>query len=162
MIVTSYYDDTRLQAMLNALEPRRRMQAFKGAFRRAANEVRKVALSRLRQSGLKADKEIRSQIQRIIYKNKLGFRVTIGHKRKAGGKKPILMWGEGGTEERWTKSKTRFWRRKLTSHYTGAMRAYGFMEATKAEVTDSVTGLLRESIIKSIERVVKKYGATIS
>lgn len=132
---------------------------FRAAFRRAANEVRKVALSKLRASGLKADRETEKQIRRLIYKSKLGFRVTIGHKRKAGGKKPVLMWGEGGTADRWTKTRTKFWIRERRRHYTGAMRSFRFMEATRTEVETTVTDMLHDSITKTIERIAKRYGA---
>lgn len=168
-----HYDDTQLQRMFAELEPRRRMQAMRGAFRKAANAVRKAAVGNLRQSGLRSDRDLEKGIRRIVYKQKAGFRVTIGtktanrktgkggagfHTNRRGQQKPVLMWAEGGTGQRMTKSKTRIWKRARRSHPTGAMRGYSFMKRTLAQTKDRVTDMLHDNVVKEVTRIARKYG----
>ena len=133
-------------------------------------------------------------IRRINYKGKLGFRVTIGTKERGKGKnsaaygyhqgrsyrravargvnedklksyeKPVLLWAEGGTKSRHTKTKSsrRGSRRKRRGHPTGSMPRYGFMERTKQEMTPKVDALLKNEINLNIQKIAKKYGCTIS
>ena len=173
------YDDTRLQEMLNRLEPKRRAQALRGGVRKTATRVRRVAVRNLRRSwtrrgsgsGLRAGKEMERGIRRVVYRRKaLGFRVTIGSKGRAprsaeavvansqGKRKPLLMWGEGGTASRHT--RTRRDRRGLMrrGRPTGEMPAYGFMSRTREEVRDSVGDEMKDNIRKEITRIARKYG----
>lgn len=52
------YDDSNLRQLFAELEPKRRTQALKGAFRREANQVRKTAINNLRSSGIKSSKDL--------------------------------------------------------------------------------------------------------
>lgn len=168
-----HYDDTQLQRMFAELEPRRRMQAMRGAFRKGANAVRKAAVGNLRQSGLRSDRDLEKGIRRIVYKQKAGFRVTVGtrirmakvfrenaefHRNRRGKLKPVLMWAEGGTEYRYTKSRTKFWKRARRSHATGAMRDYSFMRKTLAQTKDRVTDMIHGNVVKEVTRIARKYG----
>lgn len=166
------FDDTKLRKLLFELEPKRRMQAVKGAFRKTATKVRKTAASNLRSSGLHAPKGMEKGIRQILYKRTPGFRVTIGtrkanpktgkgesgmHVNRRGLKKPILLWAEGGTKPRSTKSRRRiFGGRK--GHPTGSMPAYKFMEKTRAQVKGNVTDELRQAMEESIIKTARKYG----
>ncbi len=164
------YDDRELQRMLNALEPRRRRQALKGGFSKAATRVRQTAVRHLRKSGLRQDKTFAKGIRRLVYRKTLGFRVTIGSKesrkkrllaRQNGegkDKKHILLWAEGGTRER--RTKARVFKRRRRSHSTGRMPEYGFMKKTKEDVKDGITEYLQNDIRNSIRRIAKKYGCT--
>ena len=44
------YDDRNLQRLFADMEPKRRLQAIKGGFRKEANLVRKTAINNLRNS----------------------------------------------------------------------------------------------------------------
>ena len=50
MARTIDYNDENLQRLFAELEPKRRLQAIKGGFRREANQVRKTAINNLRSS----------------------------------------------------------------------------------------------------------------
>lgn len=173
------YDDSNLQRLFAELDPKQRLQALKGGFRREAAQVRKTAINNLRSSGLRTDREMESGIRAIVFKQKVGFRVTVGtkvkggkgtgtklygfHKNRRGEVKPILMWAELGTAERRTKSNggkhTRMWAgRSRAAHSTGRMKTYGFMAQTLDQVADTVTDNLHKEVIESVERVAKKYG----
>ena len=104
------YDDRDLQRLFAELEPKRRVQALKGGFRREANQVRKTAINNLR-SSINSSKDLEKGVRAIVFKRKAGFRVTVGTKRankttgkgeagfhtnRQGLKKPILIWAEGG------------------------------------------------------------------
>ena len=172
------YDDSRLQQLFVELEPKRRLQALKGAYRKEADRVRKVAINNLRSSGIKSSKDLEKGIRRIVFKKKAGFRVTVGtkkankrgkgesgfHTNRFGQKKPILLWAELGTAERKTKSGggigsifRRRAARKRKSHPTGRMRRYGYLGKTRSVLGD-VTNNIRKNIVESFIKTAQKYG----
>lgn len=176
------FDAEKLGKLLEELEPKRRMQAVKGAFRKTAREVRNTAVSNLRASGLRSggdQRGLEKGIRALVYKRIAGARVTIGtkfankktgkgeagfHSNRKGKKKPVLIWAEGGTEERHTATSKKWGKlmmfRKKKGHATGKMRKYGFMEKTKAEVEGKVTDELRKQMEESIIKTAKKYGCS--
>ena len=165
------YDDANLQRLFAEMDPKQRLKALKGAFRREANQVRKTALNNLRGS-IRTDKDLESGIRVIVFKKTAGFRVTIGtkratraggkdygyHKNRQGLKKPVLIWAEEGTEARQTKSRTRIFARSRKGHSTGKMKRYGFMRKTASDVRDSVTDHLRTEVINNVQKIADKYG----
>lgn len=170
--MANQYDDTQLQKLFTDMDVKHRKRALKGAFKREANQVRKTAINNLR-SSLHSNRDLEKGIRAIVFKDKAGFRVTIGtkkanrktgkgekgmHLNRQGLKKPVLIWAEGGTEQRRTKTKTKVFVRERKGHNTGHMKRYGFMRKTKTDVADKVTEDLRNEITKSIEKTASKYG----
>ena len=168
------YDDRNLQQLFADLEPKRRLQAIKGGFRKEANRVRKTAINNLR-SSIRTDKDLEKGVRAIVFKRAAGFRVTVGtkkagkngkgeagfHTNRQGLKKPILIWAEDGTEERKTKPKQGTRRRAArlrASHRTGRMKRYGFMAQTLSSVRDTVTANIHEMVTENVQQVAKKYG----
>ena len=168
------YDDRNLQQLFADQEPKRRLQAVKGGFRKEANRVRKTAINNLR-SSIRTDKDLEKGVRAIVFKRKAGFRVTVGtkkagkngkgeagfHTNRQGLKKPILIWAEDGTEERKTKPKQGTRRRAArlrASHRTGRMKRYGFMAQTLSSVRDTVTANIHEMVTENVQKVAKKYG----
>ena len=104
---TFEYDDSNLQKLYEALDPKRREKALRRAFRREATRVRRSAVNRLRGS-IRSDRDLESGIRALVFKRKaVGFRVTVGtkrvkrtgkefgfHKNRRGLKKPVLIWAE--------------------------------------------------------------------
>lgn len=161
------YDDRQLQQLFAELEPKRRLQALKGGFRRAANQVRKVAVNNLRGS-IRSDKDLEKGVRAVVFKRSAGFRITVGtsddkgyHTNRQGLKKPILIWAEEGTEERRTKSKKGTRRRAnrlRSSHRTGKMKRYGFMERTLSSTCETVTDDIRQLVEENVLKIAQKYG----
>ena len=168
------YNDRNLQQLFADLEPKRRLQAIKGGFRKEANRVRKTAINNLR-SSIRTDKDLEKGVRAIVFKRAAGFRVTVGtkkagkngkgeagfHTNRQGLKKPILIWAEDGTEERRTKPKQGTRRRAArlrASHSTGRMKRYGFMAQTLNGVRDTVTANIHEMVTENVQNVAKKYG----
>lgn len=164
------YDDRNLQRLFAEMDVKRRVQALRGAFRREANQVRKTAINNLRGS-IRSDRNLERGIRAMVFKRKAGFRVTVGtkkagksgreygfHTNRRGLKKPVLIWAEAGTERRYTKTRSKIFRRLRKGHYTGRMRRYGFMRTTLQQVRGTVTEDLRKEIIDNVTRVAKKYG----
>lgn len=166
------YDDRNLQQLFAELEPKRRLQAIKGGFRREANQVRKTAINNLR-SSLHSNKDLEKGVRTIVFKRKAGFRVTVGTKRagkngkgeagfhtnRQGLKKPVLIWAEDGTQERKTKgSGGKRAMRMRSAHRTGRMKRYGFLTQTLNGVRDTVTNNIHNMVIENVEQVAKKYG----
>ncbi|MBQ8793431.1 MAG: hypothetical protein IJZ63_01640 [Clostridia bacterium] len=163
-----------MQRLFAELEPKRRLQAIKGGFRREANQVRKTAINNLR-SSIQSNKDLEKGVRAIVFKRKAGFRVTVGTKRagkngkgeagfhtnRQGLKKPVLIWAEEGTKERQTKPKKGTRRRAArlrASHRTGRMKRYGFMAQTLTSVRDTVTTNIHEMVAENVQKVAEKYG----
>lgn len=174
MARTIDYNDENLQRLFAELEPKRRLQAIKGGFRREANQVRKTAINNLR-SSIQSNKDLEKGVRAIVFKRKAGFRVTVGTKRagkngkgeagfhtnRQGLKKPVLIWAEEGTKERQTKPKQGTRRRAArlrASHRTGRMKRYGFMAQTLTSVRDTVTTNIHEMVAENVQKVAEKYG----
>lgn len=170
--MANQYDDTQLQKLFTEMDVKRRNRALKGAFRREANQVRRTAINNLR-SSLHSNRDLEKGIRAIVFKKAAGFRVTIGTKKanrktgkgekgmhinRQGLKKPVLIWAEGGTEQRKTKTKTRVFVRERRGHNTGRMKRYGFMRKTQTYVRDKVTADLRNEIVESVTKTANKYG----
>ena len=168
------FDDRNLQQLFAEMEPKRRLQALRGGFRREANQVRKTAINNLR-SSIRSNKDLEQGVRAVVYKRSAGFRVTIGTKRagkngkgeagfhtnRQGLKKPVLIWAEAGTKERQTKPKQGTRRRAgrmREQHRTGRMRRYGFMEQTLNSVRDTVTADIHNLVLDNVEKIAKKYG----
>ena len=174
MARTIDYNDENLQRLFAELEPKRRLQAIKGGFRREANQVRKTAINNLR-SSIQSNKDLEKGVRAIVFKRKAGFRVTVGtrragkngkgeagfHTNRQGLKKPVLIWAEEGTKERQTKPKKGTRRRAArlrASHRTGRMKRYGFMAQTLTSVRDTVTTNIHEMVAENVQKVAEKYG----
>ena len=172
---TVEYDDGNLQRLFAEMEPKRRAQALRGGFRKAANDVRKKAVANLR-SSIRTDKDLEKGIRAAVFKRRAGFRVTIGtkkagkngkngkgesgmHLNRQGLKKPVLIWAEMGTAQRTTKSSGgKRAARYRAAHNTGSMPRYGFMDKTRNQVRDTVTADMRKQVAENVERIAKKYG----
>lgn len=163
----STYDDTNLQRLFAEMEPKRRLQALKGGFRREANQVRKTAVNNLRSTGIRTDKDMEKGVRALVFKRTAGFRVSVGtkgdkmgfHTNRRGEKKPVLLWAEMGTKDRRTKNGGgKRASRHRAAHSTGRMRRYGFMEQTLNSVRDTVTDDLHKLVTENVEQVAKKYG----
>lgn len=174
MARTIDYNDENLQRLFAELEPKRRLQAIRGGFRKEANQVCKTAINNLR-SSIQPNKDLEKGVRAIVFKRKAGFRVTVGtkkagkngkgeagfHTNRQGLKKPILIWAEEGTEERKTKPKQGTRRRAArlrTSHRTGRMKRYGFMAQALNSVRDTVTNNIHEMVTENVKKVAEKYG----
>lgn len=166
------YDDRNLQQLFAELEPKRRLQAIKGGFRREANKVRKTAINNLRYS-VRSNKDLEKGVRAIVFKRKAGFRVTVGtkkagkngkgeagfHTNRQGLKKPVLIWVEEGTQERKTKGNVgKRAARRRSAHRTGRMRRYGFMTQTLNDVRDTVTADIHDMVTDNVLKIAQKYG----
>lgn len=174
--------------MYEELTPAYRRKALKGAFSAIATKLRKEAVGNMRSataskktgpSGFASNRFVERGIRKVMYKRSLGFRITVGTKkrkvdysgldekgRKAKSKQEresaiVALWAEGGTVGRNTR-KTRTKRGiRGRGHATGFMPSFRFMEKTKSIGFKEANRILEEEIIKSLEKTVTKYGSTI-
>lgn len=144
-MASSYVDTTKLEMLFEGLSPKQRRIAMKGAFRRAANKVRKVALNNLRQIARSShdQKDFERGVRSIVYKNKPGFRVSIGWRKATGRagrgehgmylssqqkrtkdqrRMPILGWLEMGSGPRHIRGNGLVRIKNGDRHYTGRCR----------------------------------------
>lgn len=170
------YDDRNLQQLFAEMDVQQRLKAMKGAFRKEANRVRKIAVNNLRGSGFKTDATLEKGVRAVVFKRTAGFKVTIAPKRQAKKVQSadakywahrhkqqkemglLLVWAEEGTEMRRTKTKTRVWKRSRKGHSTGRIKRYGFMRKTRTQVKDTVTNSLHEEVRRTITKIAKKNG----
>lgn len=161
------YDTGKLWGMLQELEPKRRVQALKGGIRKASRETKRVAVANLRASGLRSNSKVEAGIRNVIFKNRVGFRVTVGTKRgkridysamtkgeaaKAKAKarlRIVPLWAEGGTAIRQTRR----------GYARGFMGDYRFMEKTQRDVDGKATEMMHRGIAENIKKTVEKYGS---
>lgn len=174
------YDDRNLQGLFDELRPDRRKAAFRSAFRRAGNLLKRAAVANLRQR-TKSSSELEKGIRVVVYKKVVGFKVTVVpkkankktgkggkgyHTNRQGLQKPVLMWMETGTQPRNTRGCGRrsLFRRVLslgTGHggrYTGRMPARPFLGPARDSMASSMVDMLREEVVKSIVKMAEKYG----
>ena len=176
------YDDSNLMKMFEELSPAKRVKALKHAFRRAGGQVKKRACSNL-QAALKSARSnesartLKRGIQVIVFKKKAGFRVTIGsrasytnakgkkvkevgmHVNRRGQHKPVLVWLEGGTAERYSRVTRRDGKRTLQKKgYRGFVRATHFMHDTRNQMEGPITSEVRQAVIQAVTKTAKKYG----
>jgi hypothetical protein len=113
-------DDANLHSLFDELQPKRRVQAMKGALRAGAIKMRKTTQRNLR-SSVRSNSRLEKGIRYGIHREKLAFYVTIEGKpgkgldakgeagmyvNRFGRKKPVLHFLEVGSESvRITKSK---------------------------------------------------------
>lgn len=157
------------------LTPRQLRNSVKRAYRREANKACKIAVQKLRVSGLDVKgnrSDLEKGIRPFIYPRGGGFLVTVKarganrqgkgekgmHTNRTGKRKPILMWAEEGTDFRKTKSRTKIFARKRKGHSTGRMPGYGFLERATPEMYRSVeTGLFPE-VQAAVNKTAQKAG----
>ncbi|MBQ8550212.1 MAG: hypothetical protein IJ426_02605 [Clostridia bacterium] len=182
MAVSLDYDDSNLQKLIASLEPKRRLRAIRSGIRKEAKRVQKLAIGRLKSSGLRAGDGMEKGIRALTFKKRAGFRVTAkarGANRRGKGeagmytnrygkKKPVLHFAESGTDERKTRGSVglikslmigRKRRKSLrAAHSTGRMKAYEFMapavDFTGTKSVENVKVLVFEELTKT----AKKYG----
>lgn len=135
---------------------------LKRAYRAEGKKVRQTALQSLHSTSLSVegnksdwDKGVRLR----IYSKGGGFMVSVKgtrgrsmHVTRSGREKPILMWAEGGTKQRKTKSKTKFFKRIRKPHATGSMPAYNFLE----RVTPQSYQMVERDLFKEVEQAAYK------
>lgn len=174
-----YYRDKNLRRLFAALSPANRKKAIKGACRRVANSVKKVAINNLRSTGLHNAEQLSEGVRAMAFKREAGFRVTVAakkanmlgrgekgmHKNRVGEKKPILIWAELGTKWRRTKADKKYkvsiegrWR--TIGKHRGFMKRYGFMAKTRNQVNGSVGHKIKEEIAAKIKQISRKYGCS--
>ena len=175
-MATSYYDDSNLRKLFRELEPKQRKEAFRRAFRKGANKVKKAALRNLKATGLNHVSALGKGIRAIVFKREAGFRVTAAskqankqgkgergmHLNRHGLKKPVLPWAETGTVYRRVKKagqRVKIGNKWVTAGVRrGLMKRYGFIAKTMGQVESSVTEDLRRDMTESIQTIAKKYG----
>lgn len=155
------YNDINLHKLIEDLQPKRRLQALRGAYRKGGRMLRNAVIRELRNS-LHSSKDLEKGVRALLTKKKAGFRATVGtkmankkgkgeagfHTNRQGQKKPVLVWADKGTKERRTKR----------GKSTGRMRHYGLMQNASNAVKDSVSEEISTSIITELVRVSRKYG----
>lgn len=180
------YDDSQLQKMFAELDEKAQAKALKGAFRATANLLKRSAIQNLR-SSIRSDRDLEKGVRALVFKKRLGFRVTVGtvlrkskdkthyttkkgfHLNRQGLEKPVLIWAEDGTKERRLKgsrgshrTKRGFRKRYLfNGAYRGRMRAYEFIVKAKQQTGPQITQTMQENLRKSVEKTAKKYGCTV-
>lgn len=161
------YNGEEWKALLREFTPRQMRNSIKSAYRGVASKARKIALSKLQSSGLKSRgaSDFKKGIRQVIYSRGGGFLITVKgykgksmHKNRRGELKPVLMWAEGGTASRTTRSRSKFFVRLRKGHSTGSMPKYGFMEEAEPTMTGIVEKELRNELVKAVNKTAAKCG----
>lgn len=159
------FNDIKLQRFFAEMKRVQRERAIRAAERRLTNQARKMARQKFVATGVKNAAEVAKGIRGIVYRDAIGFRLTVGTSgRKSGangfytnryGKtKPVLLWFEDGTAERNSRIH-----RGRGSGFKGSIAPVKFMAKTKEEMTPKVTEAFHEALRQSVMRIAKKNGA---
>jgi hypothetical protein len=166
---SSYYDDSRLYALFDALSPQNRKKALKGALRSMAKKMRKNIVQELRATGIHTTPDLERGVRSMLLRRDVaGFRVTVGERRgssngrtkargyyisrhaKPGSKgRPILRWLDTGTTSRTTKRSKRS---------TGSIRPGSFVDKGVNRTKPTLTNDTRQAIFDYILKTSQKYG----
>ena len=165
------YDDSQLQQMFADLSLKERVKALKSACRRGGNKVKQRAIAAMT---FRHDSSLTRGIRVLIFKNSVGFRVTIGSpkgQKKAArtttttdiatGKKTskssakdrsyILRFFEASSESE------RHWRTG-SKKSTGVLGRVPFMESAKETAQGEVNEQIQEEYRQNIIRISEKHG----
>lgn len=166
------FDDSRLTSLIEALDPKQRGQSLRRGLRKAAGVLRKEARSQLRGTGFRSNANVERGIRTELFRRKLGFRVTVGTKRRyrksasSNAEKRtrrldvVALWAETGTIRRRTKSHwTRRGFRKGADR--GTMRQYEFMDKARQSKGPQMEKEVRQGLIDGVVKTAKKYGCSI-
>lgn len=150
-----------------ALDLKEQRRAMRGAMRKAGNDVRRKAAEAVGGSGLNNGAAVAKGLRVRVYPDRygLGFMVSAKpygkkgyHRNRQGKEKPVLMWAAGGTKQRNTKSKTKFFVRTRKGHPTGRMPRYDFMGKAEAASSTKVEAELFGKFRQGLERRARKLG----
>jgi hypothetical protein len=161
--------------LFQALSLKDQRKALRGACRREASRLKKVAKTKLRATGVgmgtidDLSKGIRTRLYPARYG--LGFLLTIKPRRGGAGfhknrrypkthrELPVLQWLGDGTE---SKSKSRMTRKygNRRSHRTGVIASgkYEFMRATEQQEGGTTENNLFNEFQKNVEKAARRKG----
>ena len=189
------YTGTEWKELYKEFDARKMKNTLKRAYRKVGGEARKIAVAQLGRSGLNVlgnKSDWNKGIRLHIYSKGGGFMLTVKerhsknsaneksmHKNRRGFKKPILMWAEDGTDERFAKATkfryewsgsdklfarhgTQYKRRKkkipLNGLKRGRMPEYGFLEKSEGEMFRLVERNLGHEVETATYNIAKKAG----
>lgn len=165
------YKGTEWRKLLDGMTAKEIKSTLKKSYRVVGNKARKIALEKLRASGLKTNASLEKSLRLYVYGRGGGFVLTTKarssrnsknergmYTNSRGMKKPVLMWAAEGTKKRCTKSKTRIFVRVRKGHNTGSMANYRFMDAATPEAYKIVEADLAADIETIVIKTAKKAG----
>lgn len=154
------YNADKFNRLLDALSEKERLRAMKRGMRRMATKLRRAAIAEMPKNW-RSNKALIKGVQIGIFKRKAGFRVHVAANKatkkgmylnRFGLLKPVLLWGEDGTEPRFT-------RRSKASR--GKMAAELFLVKARDAVASDLPELYRAEMMNQLSREALKYGVTI-
>lgn len=169
---TISFDASRFEAMYGQLTERRRIQALKATYWRLGTMLRAEAVRLLRQ-GMGSSRELEKGVRLLVFKKKAGFRCTVGtrikrdkktkriirtwgyHTNRRGLEKPVLIWAEEGTDERYQKERA-------GGRYTGRMPALEFLARARDNMSGTINDRVRDELMTATARIARRYGCTVS
>lgn len=177
---TSQEIDDAFRAAYRALNLKEQRKALKSAMRKEGNRVRKAVMENIKSSGLKdSHGNIQNGVYSRVYPDRYGagFMVSVKphgnkgiHVNSRGKKKPILMWADGGTDERHIGARSRgsvvksrdgkshYRKYQRGGHSTGRMEAKNFITKTEQQEVENVEKSLFENLSANIMKAAKKHG----
>lgn len=165
------YTGSEWKELSKVLTQRQLKNALKCAYRAEAKKAVEIAQQSLASSPLNVKgntADWKKGIRSHIYSKGGGFLVTVKarggkkakgmHTNRKGITKPVLMWAEEGTAWRKTRSQSKFFVRKRKGHYTGKMRAYGFLKRAEERMYREVEAGLLPEVQRAVVKVAAKAG----
>lgn len=153
--------------LLQVLDKKQLRNTLRKAYRKVARPLVAKARTSLMQRGpqnIKGNKaDWKSAVRARVYSRGGGFMVTVQphgkrgyHVNRQGKEKPVLMWAEEGTAERFTRVKGFFSKKGAIPR--GKMPKYGFLAAVEAPIYIQAEALLQPELESAVFFNCRKYG----
>jgi len=157
-----------------ALSTKEQRNSLKAANRKAAKKVLSIAKEALNATdlGKGTRKPLSDSLRARVYSRGGGFMITTKpyktkgyHINRQGLEKPVLMWLTGGadgksagTKGRYTKSRTKTYKRKRKGHYTGIIKPNSYLDRAEASATPIVEESIYNDLRANIEKRLRQKG----
>ncbi len=154
------FDESRFLQLWEQLSEENRVKVMRQAYRRSGQKLRQEVIRQIKSDStrLRWDPSMRSSVRLLVFRRKIGFRVTVGtkgrgknakgyHTNRNGQQKPVLMWAETGTVDRI---------RRKNKGRTGKLEPGRFMERARdiavPAIQEELKDILMTTIVKSAAR----------
>lgn len=157
--IKSIYSGREWQELLNAFRGREVRQMVAAAYRAAGRKVAEPARAKLAASGLHNASAMKRNIRVRPFPKGTGFMVTVkphgrtgSHRNRRGLLKPVLLFAEEGTKERYTRRPNPYGRRH------GRLSALHLLEPVERQGAAIIEKELRPAVEQAVWKQAKKLG----
>jgi len=167
------YKGKEWDELLRAMSPRDIKRTIKTAYRRVGKQIADIARSDLA-GAIRHGNKMKGNVRVRVYPRGSGFMVTVKphgkqgyYKRSQDGKeKPVAMWAQDGTVERYTRHGNNVYKTAdgqyftMKGNYTGRMPRNDFLKRANDQAPAIIENGIRPELENAVYNRAKKLGWT--